>query len=155
NCVLLRECARNRCFLAADRHIPRAPPRGRHWVKRTGLVLGATPRSETLATIAVWYRQVPWPMLSDPSAILANDLPIVRKCVGCRAVCQSVCHFLETELELDDIDRGIATLLRRDGRLSSLEIARKLNVSDRTVRHRLARLTKRHGMRVAVLFGES
>lgn len=49
---------------------------------------------------------------------------------------------------LDTLDQSIVTLLQLDGRLPSLEIARRLNVSEKTVRTRIARLTQEQGMRV-------
>lgn len=56
----------------------------------------------------------------------------------------------------DDLDRAIMTLLEADGRLPNLEIARRLGVSEATVRKRIARLMEREGMRiVASLNGEA
>lgn len=46
-------------------------------------------------------------------------------------------------VSLDDIDRRIITLLQEDGRMSSLEISRRLGgPSDRAVRYRIERLLK-------------
>jgi Lrp/AsnC family transcriptional regulator for asnA, asnC and gidA len=43
-------------------------------------------------------------------------------------------------LRCDSIDRDIINCLRRDGRMRSVDIARKLGLSDRTVRYRIRRL---------------
>jgi DNA-binding Lrp family transcriptional regulator len=48
----------------------------------------------------------------------------------------------------DDLDRAILRLLEEDGRLANLEIARRLGVSESTVRKRINRLVQRDGMRV-------
>jgi DNA-binding Lrp family transcriptional regulator len=48
----------------------------------------------------------------------------------------------------DDLDRAILRLLEEDGRLPNLEIARRLGVSESTVRKRIARLVHRDGMRI-------
>ena len=42
--------------------------------------------------------------------------------------------------KLDILDRHIIKLLQNDGRASSVEIARKLNVPERTVRNRIVRM---------------
>lgn len=56
----------------------------------------------------------------------------------------------------DDLDRAIVRLLEEDGRLPNLEIARRLGVSEATVRKRIARLIQQNGMRiVASLDGSS
>lgn len=44
---------------------------------------------------------------------------------------------------LDTLDRKIICLLQQDGRMSSSEIARQLNVPVRTVRHRVDRMVER------------
>lgn len=44
---------------------------------------------------------------------------------------------------LDLLDRQIIRFLQKDGRMSSSEIARQLNVPVRTVRHRIDRMVKR------------
>jgi Lrp/AsnC family transcriptional regulator for asnA, asnC and gidA len=49
----------------------------------------------------------------------------------------------------DDLDRAIVRLLEEDGRLPNLEIARRLGVSESTVRKRIARLMRRDGMRIS------
>jgi len=54
--------------------------------------------------------------------------------------------------DLDPIDRQIFELLARNGRMSNLEVARQLGVSEKTVRQRIRRLTERDGMRVAATF---
>jgi len=41
---------------------------------------------------------------------------------------------------LDEVDRRIVAVLQEDGRTSNREIARKLNVSEATVRNRISRL---------------
>lgn len=48
----------------------------------------------------------------------------------------------------DDLDRAIVRLLEEDGRLPNLEIARRLAVSESTVRKRIARM-RRDGMRIS------
>lgn len=48
----------------------------------------------------------------------------------------------------NELDRSILRLLEVDGRLPSLEIARRLGVSEKTIRLRVARLMRDHGMRV-------
>lgn len=42
--------------------------------------------------------------------------------------------------EMDDLDRGIVSILQTDGRTSNREIGRKLGVSEATVRNRISRL---------------
>jgi Lrp/AsnC family transcriptional regulator, regulator for asnA, asnC and gidA len=49
----------------------------------------------------------------------------------------------------DDLDRSIVRLLEEDGRLPNLEIARRLGVSESTVRKRIARLMRQDGMRIS------
>ncbi len=41
---------------------------------------------------------------------------------------------------LDDTDKGIISILQRDGRTSNREVGRKLGVSEATVRNRISRL---------------
>jgi Lrp/AsnC family transcriptional regulator for asnA, asnC and gidA len=41
---------------------------------------------------------------------------------------------------LDDLDKGIVSILQEDGRTSNREVGRKLGVSEATVRNRIARL---------------
>lgn len=42
--------------------------------------------------------------------------------------------------QLDDKDQGLLSLLRRDARMSVVELAKRLNVSRATVQHRMRRL---------------
>jgi len=51
-------------------------------------------------------------------------------------------------LELDELDRHIIELLRRDGRRSSSSVARALGAAKQTVAKRLSRLLKRDAIRV-------
>jgi DNA-binding Lrp family transcriptional regulator len=50
--------------------------------------------------------------------------------------------------ELDPLDQGIYAQLAGNGRMSNLEVARHLGVSEKTVRQRIRRLIERDGMRV-------
>jgi DNA-binding Lrp family transcriptional regulator len=50
----------------------------------------------------------------------------------------------------DDLDRSIVQLLSEDGRLPGLEISRRLGVSEKTIRLRIAKLTQ-NGMRVVAM----
>jgi Lrp/AsnC family transcriptional regulator, regulator for asnA, asnC and gidA len=45
--------------------------------------------------------------------------------------------------KVDQIDRAIINYLKRDGRIRSVDIARELNLADRTVRYRINRLIER------------
>lgn len=54
--------------------------------------------------------------------------------------------------EIDPLDRQIVAHLSRDGRMSNLEVARLLGVSEKTVRQRTRRLMERDGMRVVAVF---
>jgi len=54
--------------------------------------------------------------------------------------------------ELDQLDRQIVELLTRNGRMSNLDAARQLGVSEKTVRQRIRRLMERDGMRVVAVF---
>lgn len=49
----------------------------------------------------------------------------------------------------DDLDRAIVRLLEEDGRLPNLEVARRLGVSESTIRKRIARLIRQSGMRIS------
>ncbi len=51
-------------------------------------------------------------------------------------------------LELDELDRHIIELLRRDGRRSSSSVARALGAAKQTVAKRLSRLLKRDAIRI-------
>jgi DNA-binding Lrp family transcriptional regulator len=53
--------------------------------------------------------------------------------------------------EFDAIGKRIFDLLAEDGRLSNLEIARQVGVSEKTVRQRIRRLIERDGMRVVAI----
>ncbi len=55
----------------------------------------------------------------------------------------------------DALDQSILGLLQDDGRLASLEIARRLGVSEKTIRTRITRLTREHGMRVVATLNSS
>ena len=55
----------------------------------------------------------------------------------------------------DDIDRAIIAELESDGRVPSLEIARRVGVSEKTVRMRIARLTEQRGLRITATMGPS
>jgi DNA-binding Lrp family transcriptional regulator len=50
--------------------------------------------------------------------------------------------------ELDTLDKNIFELLAENGRMSNLEIASKVGVSEKTVRQRMRRLIERDGMRI-------
>jgi Lrp/AsnC family transcriptional regulator, regulator for asnA, asnC and gidA len=50
---------------------------------------------------------------------------------------------------VDDLDRAIIRRLQQDGRMSSAEIARQLNVAERTVRARIDRLVSDNVIRLA------
>ena len=52
---------------------------------------------------------------------------------------------------LDSVDRQIVCLLQRDGRTSNVEIARRIGVSEATVRKRLDRLVSESVIRIAAL----
>ncbi len=51
----------------------------------------------------------------------------------------------------DDLDESILRLLRDDGRLSNREVARRLDVSEGTVRHRLKRLEDARAIRIGAV----
>lgn len=50
--------------------------------------------------------------------------------------------------ELDPLDKKIFGLLAENGRMSNLDVAARVGVSEKTVRHRIRRLVERDGMRV-------
>jgi len=52
---------------------------------------------------------------------------------------------------LDDIDRGIINELKKNGRISYKVIAKKLNVSDGTVRFRTNRMIKNNIIKISAL----
>jgi len=54
-------------------------------------------------------------------------------------------------IQLDDLDRSIVELLKRDGRQSNREVARSLGVSEGTVRNRLRRLFDAKAVQLAAV----
>ncbi|WP_051579743.1 AsnC family transcriptional regulator [Pseudonocardia acaciae] len=50
--------------------------------------------------------------------------------------------------ELDEVDRALVAALRQDGRASNVELARRVGISEKTVRARIARLAEEHGLTV-------
>ena len=54
-------------------------------------------------------------------------------------------------MQTDDVDESIMTLLREDGRLSNREVARRLDVSEGTVRQRLKKLEDANAIRMGVV----
>ena len=50
--------------------------------------------------------------------------------------------------EIDDLDRAIIAELQRDGRVSYKDIARKLKVSDGTIRFRTEKMMKKNLLRI-------
>ena len=54
-------------------------------------------------------------------------------------------------MQLDDLDRQIIELLRQDGRYSSQDLARRLDVTAVTVRNRIKRLEEDNLMRVVAV----
>jgi Lrp/AsnC family transcriptional regulator for asnA, asnC and gidA len=50
--------------------------------------------------------------------------------------------------EFDDLDRHIITLLQQDGRMSNVDMARHVNVTEATIRKRLDRLLNRETIRI-------
>jgi DNA-binding Lrp family transcriptional regulator len=59
-------------------------------------------------------------------------------------------------MELDDLDRGLIAFLRRDARMATAELARRLGVSRTTVQARLERLERRRAIvGYTVLTGEA
>ncbi|MEX2599754.1 MAG: Lrp/AsnC family transcriptional regulator [Dehalococcoidia bacterium] len=51
----------------------------------------------------------------------------------------------------DELDRQIIEILQRDGRASHAEMAREMDVSEGTIRRRLARLIQDHVIRVVAI----
>jgi DNA-binding Lrp family transcriptional regulator len=49
--------------------------------------------------------------------------------------------------DLQSVDRRILDILREDGRISNVELARRVGVSEKTVRQRIARLVSQAGLR--------
>lgn len=54
-------------------------------------------------------------------------------------------------MQTDAIDESIMSLLREDGRLSNREVARRLDVSEGTVRQRLKKLEDANAIRMGVV----
>lgn len=54
-------------------------------------------------------------------------------------------------IKTDAIDEGIMAILREDGRLSNREVARRLDVSEGTVRQRLKKLQDAGAIRIGVV----
>lgn len=54
-------------------------------------------------------------------------------------------------LQTDDLDESILRLLRDDGRVSNREVARRLGISEGTVRHRLKRLEDARAIRIGAV----
>jgi Lrp/AsnC family transcriptional regulator for asnA, asnC and gidA len=54
-------------------------------------------------------------------------------------------------MQTDEVDESIMSLLREDGRLSNREVARRLNVSEGTVRQRLKKLEDANAIRMGVV----
>jgi len=52
---------------------------------------------------------------------------------------------------MDALDKNIVKLLRKDGRLSSNQIAKELEVSPATIRRRLSSLTEEEGLRITAV----
>ena len=57
--------------------------------------------------------------------------------------------------ELDELDRALVAQLERDGRVSNVELAKRLRVSEKTVRARIARLIAEHGLVVTAELPQS
>lgn len=53
--------------------------------------------------------------------------------------------------DLDAVDRQIVSILQQDGRTANVEIARRVGISEATVRKRLERLTADHTIRVTAV----
>lgn len=49
---------------------------------------------------------------------------------------------------LDELDRRLLACLREEGRMPNSEIARRLDVGEKTIRRRIQRLTEERGLRV-------
>jgi Lrp/AsnC family transcriptional regulator for asnA, asnC and gidA len=54
-------------------------------------------------------------------------------------------------MQTDDVDESIMSLLQEDGRLSNREVARRLDVSEGTVRQRLKKLEEANAIRMGVV----
>ncbi len=55
---------------------------------------------------------------------------------------------IETDFELDEIDRGIIDLLRIDGRMALTEISKQLNIPGATARYRVQRLLQSKAIQI-------
>jgi Lrp/AsnC family transcriptional regulator for asnA, asnC and gidA len=55
------------------------------------------------------------------------------------------------QFEIDDMDYQIIALMREDGRISNRDVAKKLGITEATVRARLRRLEERQTMRVVAM----
>jgi Lrp/AsnC family transcriptional regulator for asnA, asnC and gidA len=60
-------------------------------------------------------------------------------------------HYKNKKKNIDPIDSGIINLLQKDGRFSNTEIAKKLKVSEATVRARLKRLIEEEYIQVVAV----
>ena len=58
---------------------------------------------------------------------------------------------MAADLGIDDTDRAIIALLQQDGRLAYTEIARRLQLAEATVRHRVARLQRRGALQIVAV----
>lgn len=58
-------------------------------------------------------------------------------------------------IELDQLDRDVVALLKRDGRMSNREVGRALGVSEGTVRNRLRRLFDAKVLQLAAVMGSA
>ena len=58
---------------------------------------------------------------------------------------------IKTTAKTDAVDDGIMEILREDGRLSNREVARRLDVSEGTVRQRLKKLQEAGAIRIGVV----
>jgi DNA-binding Lrp family transcriptional regulator len=56
-----------------------------------------------------------------------------------------------SEKEIDELDRRIIAILQRDGRTSNREVARRLDVSEGTVRGRVRRLNEANIIRITAV----
>lgn len=58
---------------------------------------------------------------------------------------------MAADLGIDDTDRAIIALLQQDGRIAYTEIARRLQLAEATVRHRVARLQRRGALQIVAV----
>jgi len=92
-------------------------------------------------------------LVNDPTAGLKSDIRPRRPNIG------NITWYRDRVKggyvpELDPLDRQIAELLTRNGRMSNLDAARQLGVSEKTVRQRIRRLMERDGMRIVATFDQ-